>query len=553
MLDSLPDVFLELGGRGTVRKHIGGGATDPVLCPASLVGRKLHECWPPQTADECIRQIRKVLATRGPHQFQLTFDEPAKAYEVRLYPRGRDRVLAVLRNVQRTPGRDSRFVDTLTGLSTRERFLAGLEQVLHQERLRERHLALIYLDLERFSQINETLGRRAGDAVLRTVATRIEGCMRGCDQVIQFSSANQSSRLARVGGDKFVMLFSAISSQDDVRNLARRLRRLFLEPIQCDHTTVAVEPRIGIALFPQDGRDAESLFASARMALNQAQDYAAKTGIFFSGELLACNQQVDSAQELRWAIDQGQLELHYLPRIRLADKVVTGLEGLLHWRHPIRGLLMTDEILPLADTCGLTEPISDWVRQHVCDFARQLSQSSGPAPVLSINLGEREFAQPHLPQQIAASLEAATLAGNRLQLEITEPTLMRHRQGPATLRQLKALGVRIVIDNFGTGHISLSELAAVPLDGVKIGRRITQAIDSDPVSRRLCAAIIALGRELKLEVIAEGIEMAQQHSFLRDHGCQGGQGGFFGPPLPAASVASFLAKHSDLAIGSANT
>lgn len=540
MLETLPDTFIEVDAKGLVQAHIGGGRGDTVLRPDTLDGKQLRDCWPEAVATDFVRQVRKTLANRQPHTFNLTLDDPAIRYEARLFVRGRNRVLAVLRRLESSD--TPTFVDTLTGLATCDRFLIELERVLEQERLRERHLALVYVDIDRFSRINESLGRKAGDDVLREIAARMQKCFRDSGQLIQLSPSDQSNRLARVARDEFVLLLAGITSRDEARQVARRVRESFAAPINSKHFSLGVEPRIGIALFPHDGDDAEALFNNARAAVRQAQDYAAKTGIFYSDALLALAQgQADSAQELRWAMERGQFELHYLPRVRLADRAVTGLEALLRWRHPVRGLLAADQVVPLAETVGLMNKISYWILQQCCQFAGQLDTTIATRPVVSTNLTEAELALPDLPARIGATLDAAGLTGDRLQLEFTEAALMRHQQAPATLRQLKAMGLHLVLDNLGTGHVSLSELSTLPIDGVKIDQKITQKIDTDITSRRLCAGIIALGRELGLAVVAEGIETDAQYAFLREHDCDAGQGFLFSQPLPPDAVGNFLA------------
>ncbi len=537
-LAALPDVFLETDGRGTVTCYHGGGAGDRLIRPADLIGKPFRQCWPSAAAEKMHKNIRKALHNRRGHEFELCFDpQPGNTHEVRLFVIARNRMLVAIRPLDRSTEKpEPRLIDTLTGLATQDRFLIDLEGILAEARLRETRVGLLCLDLKQFGRVNETLGREIGDRVLQAVAQRIEGCLRREDGLSQFRADGST---ARVDGDEFVLVVRELRSREELVSLATRVEKAFEEPISLEGLCLPTSPSIGIGCFPEDGNDAPTLFHNTRAALNT------QSGDGFSGRP---GFGVDLQRELRWAIEQSQLELHYLPRMELISGKVTGLEALLRWRHPFRGLLPGKEFIPLAETAGLIRNIGEQALVTACRFAASLDLDG--RTVVSVNLSNREFSRHDLPQLVEAALEETGLDGERLQLEFTESGLLRNRAGEKTLRALKSLGVALVIDDFGTGHFSLRELQDLPIDGIKIDTSFVAGLGEDPGCAAMCAAMIAIGQELGLIVIAEGVQSEEQADFLVKQGCEMAQGFYYSRPLPAEDAAVFLTtmQHSEEAL-----
>ena len=544
-LRAMPDAFFIANKNGLLRHYLGGASGDGLLRPGELEGKFLDDVWPKAVAREALQHIRRVLRTREGHCFDFALENDAGrgSYEMRLLVQGRDRVLLVVRRKAEADGEGPRrsHTDTLTGLPSQTLFLQHIANVLNEARLREQTIAALCIDIDRFGRINETLGRAVGDKVLQCAAQRIQGCLRDSD-LLGTSDGAADECLARSGGDEFVLLLADVHSRNDVAAVADRIRSAFAEPLTVLDNTISIVPSIGIALFPMDGDDAEALLKSARTALAEAKVLSQSKHEFFSNTMqFRALRRLDVHDELRWAIEKGQLELRYLPQFDLESGTVCGVEALLRWIHPLRGSVPLGEVIPLAEATGLIVEIGDWVVRTACEEA-----CSWPSPAnrlfVSVNLSQQEFARDDLVDTVAHALDVAGLAPRRLALEITETTLLRDRQSDVKLTRLHELGVGVVIDDFGQGHSSLAHLARLPVQGIKIDREFVHGSSTDSAKRALCAAVIAMCRELNIRVVAEGVETDAALSFLREKGCDAVQGFYFSEPLPSTEIAEFLAE-----------
>lgn len=542
----LPDAVIELDAKARVIRHIGGGESDAVLGFARLVGRCLAETWPREIVAELRRQLRKTLACRGDTEFEIGLPvSPAgrRAYSVRLIAKGRDRVQAVFRDCgERTDTSDGpEEGDRLTGCMTREAFLSGLSEIIADCRLREHRVALVCVDLDGFGKLNATFGRPLGDAVLRISAERLQTCVRGIKRTGP-SAPGHGATPGRTGSDEFSLVIGGAALQEATQRVADRLHQAFADPVQIDGRQVPVRISIGAAIHPVDGVDATRLYESAQAALDEARTHGRNSVTFYSDTIRTrALRRVDSAAELRWAFEQDQLDLHYLPRVDLATGEISELEALLRWHHPLRRNIPISEIIPLAETTGLIEPLGDWILRKACADAAHWEQTDSPAPRVSVNLSEQEFLREPLADVVEAALTSAGLPAPRLQLEITERTAMKHGRAACVVEQLKQLGVQIAMDDFGTGPSSLSLLAQLPIDAVKVDRSYVSAL-REKKQRAMCAAIVAMARALGIVVIAEGVETLAQVSLLRDMGCDAAQGFLYTEPVPSAEVTEFLAS-----------
>lgn len=546
-LRAMPDAFFIANKNGLLRHYLGGASTDSVLRADELEGRFLDDIWPKSVAREALKHIRRVLRTREGHRFEFSLEgeNGGGSYEMRLLVQGRDRVLLVVRSTQAAgqSAQAPRHTDTLTGLPSQESFLLHVDNVLNEARLRERTIAALCIDIDRFTRINESLGRSVGDSVLRCAAERIQSCLRSSDLMGQPSAAPEGC-LARSGGDEFVLLLDDVRSRNDVGAIADRIRKAFGEPLSVMGHTISIVPSIGIALFPMDGDDAKALLKSARTALGEAKVLSHSKREFFSNTMqFRALRRLDVHDELRWAIEKGQLELRYLPQFDLASGKPTGVEALLRWIHPLRGSVPLAEVIPLAEATGLIVEIGDWVVRTACAEAAAWPAAAGDAFV-SVNLSQQEFARDDLLDTVAAALRESGLTPARLALEVTETTLLRDRQTDIKLMGLHELGAGVIIDDFGQGHSSLSHLARLPVRGIKIDREFVHGSATDSAKRALCAAVIAMCKELGIRVVAEGVETESALSFLREKGCDAVQGFYFSQPLSGADWIELLDRQS---------
>ena len=420
--------------------------------------------------------------------------------------------------------------DALTSLPNRAMFLERLDHALTRARWTRRPLAVLFLDLDRFKNINDTLGHDIGDGALRVTAERLKSCVREGDTV------------ARLGGDEFTVLLEDIANSADVPAVAQKITDALSRPFELEGREFAITTSIGISLFPNDGDDSLKLLRNADTAMYRAKDQGRNKFQFYSAEMSAkALEKFMLENSLRHALEREQFLLYYQPQVDLSTGRIGGVEALLRWRHPDLGLIPPGQFIPVAEETGLMKSIDEWVLRAACAQARAW-QSAGVPPVsMTVNLSGRTLSEPGLADTVGQVLRATGLAPRFLELEITENVIMQNAQ--ATVEMLAALnrmGVRLAIDDFGTGYSSLSYLKRFPIDTLKIDQSFVRDITTDSNDASIVTAIIAMGHGLGLKVIAEGVESQGQLGFLRHQGCDGIQGFLFSRPLPAAEVARLL-------------
>ncbi|MGI9272231.1 MAG: EAL domain-containing protein [Woeseiaceae bacterium] len=550
---SMPDAFFIAGSDGLLRQYMGGGSNDAVLTPEVIEGYMIDDIWPEEVAARVLQSIKRALKSRDGCnlQFELSRYDQRRSYEMRLLVQGRDRVLMIIRNlgeghaVETPGGRNSS--DELTGLTAREEFSADFDAHIANAKLRERGVAVFCIDIDRFTRINETLGRAAGDRILQVTAKRIERCLRSSDQLARIQDTDSSS-LTRISGDEFVLVLADIESRDDVKTVASRVQDAFLEPVSIEGHELEVTPSIGISQYPVDGDNAETLLRNARVALGEAKVLSTEGREFFSNTMkFRATKRLDVKNELSWAIEKEQLQLYYLPRIDLQTGHVAGLEALLRWIHPLRGSVPLSEVIPLAEASGLIFPIGEWVIKTACEQAESWRKECPELPAVSINLSQQEFTRDDLAELIRSALEETSLPPEMLEVELTEGMLMRNRQAAAILEELNDIGIGIVLDDFGQGHSSIAHLTSLPVKAIKIDRAFIDGIREPGEKQAICSAMIAMSRELGISVIAEGVENELQVQFLKERGCDAVQGFLYTEPLPAADVPDFLVACREVA------
>ena len=403
--------------------------------------------------------------------------------------------------------------DVLTGLPNRALFLDRMHHALATWRRQRDSFAVMFLDLDRFKAINDNNGHQVGDAVLREVATRLRGCVRRVDTI------------SRLGGDEFVVLLADIGGADQAAHVAAAVMQAVARPIEVGGQAHSLSVSIGVAICPTDGRDVDTLMHHADVAMYHAKENGRNSFRFFSPEMNArVVERGELEQRLRQALARGEFVLEYQPELDIASGRVSGMEALIRWRHPERGLLLPHEFLPVAEECGLIVPIGEWVLGEACTRARAW-RDAGHAASVAVNLSETQFLHGQLVETVDAALARSRLAPAALDLEITEGAIMRGDGAlDDTVAALRERGVQLTIDRFGTGLSSLSTLRRYPLSKLKIDRSFVSDIEQDPQDAALIPAIIAVARSLRLRAVAEGVETEEQLRFLRRHGCDEYQG-----------------------------
>ena len=415
------------------------------------------------------------------------------------------------------------YVDSLTGLANRLLFRDRLEQVLKAIQRSDTQAALLYLDLDQFKRINDSLGHDMGDALLMQVAERLRQCVRHQDTV------------ARMGGDEFVILLSDVDGMAGVSSVARKIKKSMEKPFRMLTHEMIITPSIGITLAPDDSLNADILLKNADLAMYRAKALGRNNFQFFTEEM---NSRVLDhlliENQLRQAIDNNQLVLHYQPQKSIQTGKLSGVETLLRWKHPDKGLIGPDEFIPVAEETGLVVQLGEWVLRNACKEWHGCELKGMPPIKLAINLSARQFRDPGLLDMIQNILDITGFKPINLELEITETTLMEHLEHAiASLEKIKALGISISIDDFGTGYSSLNYLKRLPIDSLKIDQAFIKEIPQDKDDMEISAAVIAMAHKLKLKVIAEGVETEAQWDFLKKNRCDFGQGYMIGKPMSA--------------------
>ena len=420
--------------------------------------------------------------------------------------------------------------DTLTGLPNRVLLEDRLQQAMVHADRNQQLFSLLVCDLDRFKQINDSLGHRAGDTLLQEVALRLKGAVRAIDTV------------ARLGGDEFVVILSAISDRGEAEMIARRAIEAFQTPITIDGIDVHTSPSIGIAYYPDDGASVETLIAHADAAMYCAKhDGRDKVQCYAPGMNEGISNKVRLDSDLHRALALGQFELHYQPKVDTATGAVRSAEALIRWRHPIRGLIAPSEFIPVAEECGLIAQISAWVLGEACRQTRAWQLQGLPFLRVGVNLSASEFRHGSLLETVGRALQEAGLEPRFLEVELTESVVMSNpEESVAILEQLSAMGVLVSVDDFGTGYSSMSYLRRLPIDKLKIDRAFINEITARPDDASIVQAIVSLAHSLRLKVVAEGVETAGQLQFLKNLGCDQYQGYLFSRPLSSVAFEELI-------------
>ncbi|HXJ04227.1 MAG TPA: EAL domain-containing protein [Candidatus Acidoferrum sp.] len=413
--------------------------------------------------------------------------------------------------------------DVLTDLPNRVLFNDRLTQAITLAQRQGKQLAVMFVDLDHFKKINDSLGHDVGDKLLQSVAERLTACIRRSDTV------------SRLGGDEFVILLSQVEHAEDAAFSARKILRALTVPHTIDNKNLDINVSIGVSTYPSDGQDAESLINRADNAMYEAKQNGRNNYQFFRREMhqrLAERQSLEA--DLRCALGRNEFLLHYQPKISLQTGQITGAEALLRWLHPQRGMVYPAQFVPVAEECGLILPIGQWVLLEACKQARAWSDAGVGIVPMAVNVSAAEFGAKDFLSGVRAVLIATGVAPQNLELELTESVLMRDAEAAVvTLVKLKAMGVQLAIDDFGTGYSSFTYLRRFPSDALKLHQSFVQEITADPGGAKIVSAMINIGRSLKQLVIAEGVETRAQLKFLQRHGCSEGQGYFFSRPVAA--------------------
>jgi len=425
------------------------------------------------------------------------------------------------------------YHDALTALPNRALFTRLLDQALKEGQRYQRRLAVMFVDLDRFKNINDTLGHEAGDELLRQVAARLRGALRGSDTV------------ARLGGDEFVILVPEYADEPDLVAIAEKVLGAVGRPVACAGQEFRVTASVGIAVYPADGIDEPTLMKHADIAMYQAKEDGKNTFAFYVDDINHHSvERLAFESNLRRALEEEQLELHFQPKVESHTSRMTGVEALLRWRHPDLGLVAPAKFIPIAEETGLIVPIGRWVLRVACEQQVAWRRAGLPGLRMAVNLSARQFADDNLLRDVETIVRETGIAPGDLEIEITESMLMMDAaKALKVLQGFKSLGIRLSVDDFGTGYSSLANLKRFPVDTIKVDRSFVRELPANGEDRAIADAIIAMGRTLGMSIVAEGVETGAQADFLREHGCHEIQGFYYSRPVPAPQIQQLLADH----------
>ncbi len=551
LLDALPDAFFVLAADDKVKDFMPGKFEHPLPEPAQG-STTVFDFLPTEVAREWRKARRLVTSIGRPTriEFAIACSQHKNChYEARFVPYIDSRTLVLVSEITERKLAEQRirrlaFFDNLTGLPNRQAFRLQLSGMLDEAEDEGNQVAVLYIDLDNFKRINDTLGHTIGDGVLNAIAERLSSSIRiRNDAKI---SEDFPVGVARLGGDEFACAIAGFNDPNVLSAIAQRIGDQLRKPVPFEGHEFVVTPSIGVSIYPDDGDNVEDLLKNADVAMYQAKDAGRDSVRFYSGTMSVRSLHgLALEHDLRKAIENEELELHYQPKLELRTGELAGVEALARWRKEDGENVPPSKFIPIAEESGLIVPLGDWVLRTACKQAHDWQQRYNRGPRIAVNISSQQFYQSDLRQTIMKALFEAGAKPSLLQLELTESILMRDVEKTiATLEYLKNTGITLAIDDFGTGYSSLSYLKRFPIDALKIDRSFVMDVEASNDGATICAAIIAMAHQLGLTVIAEGVETAEQAAFLQSQDCDQVQGYLFSKPISAADYEERFLKVS---------
>lgn len=559
VLNAIPDLLFELDIDGLCIDYR-APRTNLLAAPAAtLVGRTVRDVLPVTAADICMASLRTALAQGSSTglQFELALKTGNTWFELSVSRKavtagGKPHFIVLLRDITERKQADSRiarlaYFDSLTGLPNRQSFLERVDREIRRARHGEAMLAVLFMDLDGFKNVNDTMGHAAGDLILQWAAERLRNALRPADMLSRPIALDDDLgadvELARLGGDEFTALILEIESPEDAIEVARRIGHLMRTPFVIEGREVTLTTSIGIALYPHDGLDGASLLKHADTAMYHAKRSGRDNAQLYSAALTnQIQERMDLDASLRAALDRDEFHLVYQPQVDVASGRICAVEALIRWNHPTQGLVSPQEFIPLAESNGLIGRIGHWVLRTACADAAAWNRT-GPPLTISVNLSPLQCTTPGLLQTVMDVLVETGLAPDLLELEITEGALMENSTATrAVLHALRDHGVHIALDDFGTGYSSLAYLTRMPIGNIKVDRCFVTGLLEGGESEAIVRAVLAMAGSLGMRVTAEGVETLEQAQALKAMACDRLQGFFFSRPVPAACIPALLSQ-----------
>jgi len=551
IFQAIPDQFFHLDHDGRVISYKSGQSSKFYLNTDRLINKNIGEIVNKEVSIKFFDAIAEVLQRQVVVVFELVVihDRRVYYYEARMMPVKDKQVVALVRDITERKQAEEQIAylayhDSLTGLPNNRLFRDRLRQGIAHAQRNGTMLAVMFLDLDRFKLINDTMGHGIGDRLLQVTADRLSEAIRSTDSIALNKSPLINTSVARLGGDEFTILLEDIENTKAVSRVAGRMIRAVSEPIMLGDQEVYTSTSIGVAVYPADGDDVEMLLKNADAAMYHAKEQGRNNYQFFTQSMNESSvEQLLLENNLRKAITKGELQLYYQPQVSVVSGQLVGMEALIRWQHPEKGFISPAVFIPVAEETGMIMEIGEWVIQQACRQAAEW-RDKGFKPIrISVNLSARQLKDERLPDIIASNIFDTGMEARYLGVELTESAIiLEPEMALARLQNIKSLGVKLSLDDFGTGYSSLSYLKRFPIDTLKIDQAFIHDVKVDHEDAALVKAIIAMAHGLGMDVVAEGVESQEQLKFLGAHACDTIQGFLFSRPLPAAEIENMLNK-----------
>ncbi len=553
LLSAIPDLLFMINRQGIIREYKESKGVPLFVSPQEFLNKRLDEVLPQDVANAALLNIERAFQTGDTQHFeyQLEIDNATKSYEARIVVSGEYEVLAIVQDVSERKAAEQRitqlaFYDSVTGLPNRLLFIDRLQQAIANAQRYRKKVAVMFLDLDFFKRINDTLGHTIGDLLLKEVADRLLKSVRKVDCVARIAS-QEIDTVARLGGDEFTVLLTNINSIHDVSKVAQRILNAISQPFFIGTHEVYITVSIGIAIYPLDTENIDDLMRYADTAMYHAKDAGRNKHLFYTNSMTAATvEQFVLQNQLQKGLNHNEFQLYYQPLLDIRAGKIVGVEALIRWMNPEKGMVLPEAFIPLAEETSLIVPMSEWILHTACLQTKVFHERFEPINI-AVNISNVHLKQKHFVETVLRILNDVGLNPRFLQLELTESILMENvKHTIDALLELKSYGVRLSIDDFGKGYSSLSYLKHFPVYTLKIDRSFVKDIEKDPDSTAIVKGIIALAHSINLQVTAEGVETEQQLSFLQEYRCDYMQGYLFCKPLPASELMQFFQEGKSL-------
>lgn len=550
VFQAIPDQLFHLDSNGRIISYKLGQSSHHYLKEDRLINRYLKDVTDIEVVEKfevSIKQVLEQLSTKH-FEFVIVHDRKIYYYEVRMMPLKTKAVIALVRDITERKLAEEQIAflayhDSLTALPNNRLFKDRLQHAISQAERSQKMLAVMFLDLDRFKLINDTMGHSAGDELLKITSQRLIEAVRKTDSVA-INASGLSSSIARLGGDEFTILLDEVESIQAVTHIAERIVKSVSMPMMLERQEVHISTSIGIAMYPDDGKHSDEILKHADAAMYHAKAQGRNNFQFYADSMNKSSVELLALENnLHKAVEQEELCLYYQPQVNVLSGQLVGMEALIRWKHPEQGFISPGMFIPVAEETGMIMQIGEWVIREACEQGVRWIKSGYNLHKISVNLSARQLKDEGLSTLIASVLEETGMPAENLCIELTESALILDPEiALIRLQKIKELGVTLSLDDFGTGYSSLSYLKRFPIDTLKIDQEFIRDVKIDHEDAALVKAIISMAHGLGMDVIAEGVEMQEQLDFLGANSCDTIQGFLFSRPLPAGELEAMLTK-----------